>query len=672
MSKNLLDQETSPYLLQHKDNPVHWRPWGRAALEEAQETGKPILLSVGYAACHWCHVMAHESFEDPHTAGVMNQLFVNIKVDREERPDIDHIYMSALQALSQQGGWPLTMFLTPEGAPVWGGTYFPKEERYGQPAFTDVLESVAATFRQDPDRINHNHQALMEHLSKPPVSRETSEPLILETVMEKILSFMDNEHGGVRGAPKFPQAPLTGFLLRSYYRTGDQAALDEVIRALRHMSQGGIYDHLGGGLARYSVDSRWLAPHFEKMLSDNAQYIDLLTTLYLETGEALFRNRIEETVGFLISHMQSPDGAFYASFDADSDGREGAYYVWQKSEIEELLGAEEAALFCTHYDVSENGNWEETNILNRLNDLHLTDAETETRLLKSRAVLLEHRAKRNPPGRDDKHLADWNGLAISALAHAGIALAQPSWIEAAEKAFDYFADYAAADGRPPHSVCQNIPVHPALSTDLALMIQAALALSRATAIPVYLETAETWTGLINQHYWDEESGSFYLSAADADDIILRSRSIGDAAVPSTEGIQTANLIRLWLLTGQTKYRDQTDTLLKLAVPAAEANLFSATSLLSALDFRLRPIQLVILRQSADRDADLIRTAHKLPQPNLVYFEAESTSGLAAEHPASGKTMIDDQPTAYVCIGQSCSLPITDANQLAKQVNTSIA
>ena len=371
MTGNLLHLEASPYLLQHKDNPVHWRPWGPAALAEAAAANKPILLSVGYAACHWCHVMAHESFEDPATAAVMNDLFVNIKVDREERPDIDQIYMAALHATGEQGGWPLTMFLTPDGRPIWGGTYFPPTARYGRPGFVDLLREVSRLYRDEPDVIANNAGAIMAHLAKP----SATDPVVLDRTLldhasARLLQFMDPVHGGTNGAPKFPQASLLKFLWRATFRTGDVRYRDIVLLTLRQISAGGIYDHIGGGFSRYSVDDHWLVPHFEKMLYDNAQLMELLTHAWLATGDTLFKSRIEETVAWLTREMLLSGGAFAASLDADSDGHEGRFYVWTRDEVIAVLGEGEGAFFCDAYDIETPGNWEGVAIPNRLRAAH--------------------------------------------------------------------------------------------------------------------------------------------------------------------------------------------------------------------------------------------------------------------------------------------------------------
>ncbi len=435
---NRLGEETSPYLLQHKDNPVHWRAWGEAALAEARATGKPILLSVGYAACHWCHVMAHESFEDAATAEVMNELFVNIKVDREERPDVDAIYMGALHELGEQGGWPLTMFLTSDAEPFWGGTYFPKEQRYGRPGFVSVLNEVARIYRDEPDKVRTNADVLKDRL-KPGHRVSASDPpseVMLADLGRRMVQAIDPVNGGIRGAPKFPQPQFLSFLWRSGIRYGLANPLEAVNLTLTHIAQGGIYDHLGGGFSRYSVDERWLVPHFEKMLYDNAQLIELMTEAWRESKSKLFAQRVAETVDWLLREMRS-EGAFAASLDADSEGEEGKFYVWSLAEIQKLLGETDAKLLAEIYGVTEEGNFEGHNILNRLGSIEFRDEETENRLAELRKTLFERRKGRIRPGFDDKVLADWNGLMIAALANAAEVFDQPEWLAAAEAAFAF-------------------------------------------------------------------------------------------------------------------------------------------------------------------------------------------------------------------------------------------
>ena len=421
---NELGAETSPYLLQHKDNPVHWRPWGDAALAEAQASGKPVLLSVGYAACHWCHVMAHESFENPAIAHLMNELFVNIKVDREERPDIDAVYMAALGLMGQQGGWPLTMFLTPQGEPFWGGTYFPPEPRFGRPAFPDLLRRIAKVFHTDIDTVRDNAATILQSLDELAAANAQAAPIqinhkILDRAAELMSQQLDAVHGGVGQAPKFPQTYAMELMLRADLRQDTNLQLNpgEVNRNLKTavdttltaMCQGGIYDHLGGGFARYSTDERWLVPHFEKMLYDNALLIDILTLAWQSSGTALYAQRVEETLIWVLNEMVVPDGGFAATLDADSEGEEGRYYVWDDAEIAAVLG-NDAAAFMAAYDVAQHGNWEGKVILNRTANPKLGANKAEETLRHCRKLLLQRRSQRMRPGWDDKVLADWNGL----------------------------------------------------------------------------------------------------------------------------------------------------------------------------------------------------------------------------------------------------------------------
>ncbi|HEY9520289.1 MAG TPA: thioredoxin domain-containing protein, partial [Methyloceanibacter sp.] len=440
---NRLGRETSPYLLQHQGNPVHWWAWGPGALAEAKRTGKPILLSVGYAACHWCHVMAHESFEDEETARVMNDLFVNIKVDREERPDVDAIYMAALHELGEQGGWPLTMFLTSDAEPFWGGTYFPKDARYGRPAFTQVLKEIARVYRDEQGKVRQNADALKDRLAPKFDGGADAGPdaipgdAVLKDLGRRLLQLVDPTNGGIRGAPKFPQTQFFNFLWRAGLRYGLPNPLEAVELTLAHIAQGGIYDHLGGSFARYSVDERWLVPHFEKMLYDNALLLELMTEVWRETKSPLLAARVSETVDWLLREMVTEEDGFASSLDADSEGEEGKFYVWSLSEIEEVLGPEDARLFAEIYDVTPEGNFEGHNILNKINSLELRDDATEARLTLMREKLLARRASRVRPGFDDKVLADWNGLMIAALTKAAEAFDRPDWLAAAERAFAF-------------------------------------------------------------------------------------------------------------------------------------------------------------------------------------------------------------------------------------------
>src|ERR1700758_743698 len=507
--QNRLAHETSPYLLQHKDTPVDWWPWGPEALAEAKHNDKPILLSVGYAACHWCHVMAHESFEDAATADVMNELFVNIKVDREERRAIVQIYMGALHLLGVPGGCPLTIFLTPDGEPIWGGTYFPNTARYGKPAFVEVLREIARLFREEPAKIDRNRAALMERLAAAarPAGTTTIGRAELDNAARQLGGLIDPVNGGTRGAPKFPQAALFECLWRAGLRTGEARYFAAVEITLDHICEGGIYDHLGGGFARYSVDERWLVPHFEKMLYDNAQLLELLAIAYRRTGKPLYRQRARETVEWLKREMTNGEGAFAASLDADSEGEEGKFYVWSYDEVIRQLGVEDGEFFARHYDVTPAGNFEGHTILNRLRPQPRSD-DDEARLAGLRTKLLHARAARVRPGLDDKVLADWNGLMIAALAHAGSMLDEPRWVDLASRAFDLVAQSMTRGDRLGHSWRQGKLKFPGLASDYAAMIRAALALYEATSQRSFLDHALQWQQALDRDYANAELGTY--------------------------------------------------------------------------------------------------------------------------------------------------------------------
>jgi uncharacterized protein len=662
--ENRLAQESSPYLLQHKFNPVDWWPWGPQALAEAKHGNKPILLSVGYAACHWCHVMAHESFEDESIASVMNELFVNIKVDREERPDIDQIYMSALHMLGEQGGWPLTMFLTPAGEPFWGGTYFPRTARYGRPAFVDVLREVARLFREEPSRIEHNRQALMERLTERarPQGRVVIARADLDTLAQRIAAVIDPVHGGLKGAPKFPQAAIFELLWRAGQRTGDARYFGLVELTLERICNGGIYDHLGGGFSRYSVDERWLVPHFEKMLYDNAQLLELLALAFARSQRSLFRERARETVEWLAREMTTADGAFCASLDADSEGEEGKFYVWSLAEIEQALGPQDAAFFASHYDVTHEGNFEGHNILNRLKDLQPREPGAEARLAELRSKLLAARETRVRPGLDDKILADWNGLMIAALVNAGILFDEPSWIDRAARAFAFIAGTMTRGDRLGHSWRDGKLTFPGLASDFAAMIRAALALYEATADRNYLDRALAWQRAFDRHYGDPDG--YFLTADDTEGLVVRPSPTHDEATPNANALAAQNLVRLAVLAGDDSWPAAADRLFDGVLPRAFANLVAHAALLNALDLRLRAAEIVVTGEGADQ---LFAAALKLPFLDRTVLRAPSVDTLTASHPARAKLAAHEGPAAFVCVGERCSLPVADPEKLRDAV-----
>jgi hypothetical protein len=660
---NRLAGATSPYLLQHAHNPVAWWQWGPEALDTAKREGKPILLSVGYAACHWCHVMAHESFEHQPTADVMNELFVNIKVDREERPDIDHIYMNALHLLGEQGGWPLTMFLTPKAEPVWGGTYFPKESKFGRPAFVDVLREVSRMFKDEPAKIEQNRAALLARLANKarPQGKVTIGLKELDAASTQVGNMFDQVHGGLRGAPKFPQPAILEMLWRAGLRSGDKRFFETVEHSLERMSEGGIYDHLGGGFSRYSVDEHWLVPHFEKMLYDNAQLLELLALAWQRSGTLLFAQRARETVAWLKREMTTKEGAFAASLDADSEGEEGKFYVWSHHDVLKALGSEDGEYFARHYDVTPGGNFEGHTILNRLASVPRT-SEDETRLALLRQKLLAVRAARIRPGLDDKMLADWNGLMIAALVNAGVILDEPEWIVMARRAFDFIARDMTKDERLGHSFRAGKLLLPGLASDYAAMIRAALALYEAGGARTLLDQAVAWQRALDAHYADGDTGSYYLSADDAGDLLLRPHSTSDDATPNPNSVAAANLVRLAALTGEAQWRDKADRLIEGILAAAANNLFGHVALLNALDLRLRGAEIVV----TGGGEPLAQAALKLPFLDRTVLRADAAT-LPPTHPAQEKLKATSGPAAFICVGETCSLPATTPDQIAQAV-----
>jgi hypothetical protein len=661
--RNRLAEATSPYLLQHSGNPVHWQPWDEAALAEARAQDKPVLLSIGYAACHWCHVMAHESFENPAIAALMNEHFVNIKVDREERPDLDQLYQHALALLGQHGGWPLTMFLTPAGEPFWGGTYFPPESRYGRPGFPEVLETVARIWRDDRDRVKSNTTALGDALARlaTPARPEALSPAFVTETAQRLIQAFDTIHGGFAGAPKFPQAPVLHLLWRQAMATGDAGIRQAVLHTLVNISQGGIYDHLGGGFARYSVDALWLVPHFEKMLYDNAQLVALLSDAAADTGNPLFAARVAETVGWLVREMLVED-AFASSLDADSEGEEGKFYVWDAAEIDRLLGPD-ARAFRLAYGVTDAGNWEGRTILNRLHQAGLGPAAEEAALRASADVLLAARERRVRPGRDDKVLADWNGLMIAALARASAVFGRPAWLERAGAAFACVCRNMTSGDRLAHSWRAGRRLELAFLDDYAQMAAAALALFQHTTRPDYLQRAVAWIARLEADYLDPAGGYFQV-AADASDLLVRPKNAQDGPTPAANGTLVEVLARLYALTGEDKYRARAEQLLEVFSGEARRNPAVHAALLSGYGLLADPVQVVLMGAADDPAlAELRRSALGASAPDLTVLTVPPGADLAEGHPAAGKALIDARATAYVCVGRVCLPPVTAPDQL---------
>lgn len=659
---NILSGEASPYLLQHAGNPVHWRPWSASVFAEARERDRPILLSVGYAACHWCHVMAHESFENDDIADLMNQNFVNVKVDREERPDIDQTYMNALHAMGEQGGWPLTMFLDPQGLPFWGGTYFPPEPRFGRPGFPQILQAIDKAWREDRDTILKNGAALRRYLSQmsaPPQIDGMPASKSFDEYASALLELRDFDHGGIRGAPKFPNAPMMEVWFRAALRAGTRADdfRNAFIHAVTAMSQGGIYDHVGGGMSRYSVDEIWLVPHFEKMLYDNAHLIrHLVWAIQLDPLE-LFCSRIEETIAWLVREMRTSDGAFASSLDADSQGVEGKYYVWTPAEIEEVLG-KRAPAFSAAYDITDTGNFDGVNIPNRLKASE-PESREEANLAKDRTLLLSARSMRIPPARDDKVLTDWNAYMIRALAQAGFTLARPKWIGLADKAFRFLACSVEKDGGLAHSWRNGVAVRPALATDIAAMINAAISLTEIS-LTDYLSHVERWLSILDADYGDNHGG-YYLTSRHADPLPARPRCDSDEANPSGASQLIEAMVRAAAHLNEPKYLDRAFRLAANLHAASRDRRLGMAGLFNAVDCLYRHRHVKIFAADPVETEPFIAVLRKIADPNLTFSVEEFNK------PANflGTRITPPRgPSAVICARQSCSAPISDPDQFA--------
>jgi uncharacterized protein YyaL (SSP411 family) len=677
---NRLADETSPYLLQHRDNPVDWYPWGPEAMERARAEDRPILLSVGYSACHWCHVMAHESFEDEATARLMNELYVNVKVDREERPDVDSVYMTAVQQMTQHGGWPMTVFLTPDGAPFYGGTYFPPEPRHGMPAFQQVLAAVAEAYHERRGDVEKSAAELRDVLQQGSLARPTPgklEPGVLDRAYRGLASRFDPRHGGFGGAPKFPQPMLLDFMLRQWKRADDPQALRMVEQTLRRMAAGGMYDHLGGGFHRYSVDARWLVPHFEKMLYDNA----LLSRAYLHgwmaTGHEPYRRVVEQTLGYVLREMTSPEGAFYSAQDADSEGEEGRFYVWSADEVDALLGPEEGALFRGYYDVTEEGNFEGSNILHAERPIAQAAREagvTEERLHdvveRGRDVLYSARSKRVWPGRDDKVLTAWNAMMVHSLAEAGRATGRTEWISAAARCADFLLAELRPAGRLLRTWKDGRAKIDAFLEDHALLADALLALYEATFEPRRLDEARALADAMLERFWNEEEGAFYDTAADAEKLVVRPRDLFDNATPSGNSVAVGVLLKLGRILGEPRYAQVGRRVLESLVEVSGRVPMGFGHLLCAMDFELatpREVAFIGTPGEAETDA-LTRVAARAYLPNTVVVLGRGGGG---EEPAipllEGRGRVDGRPAAYVCERYACRRPVTEPAELAAEL-----
>ncbi|MEO1202244.1 MAG: thioredoxin domain-containing protein [Pseudomonadota bacterium] len=677
---NRLSEETSPYLLQHADNPVDWYAWGDAAFEQARRENKPVLLSIGYSACHWCHVMAHESFEDDETAGVMNRRFVNVKVDREERPDIDKIYQVAHQLIAQRpGGWPLTMFLDPEDQrPFFGGTYFPKDARYGMPAFTELLESVATYFDERRDEVREQGDRIagvFAKLDPEPADGDLAlDGVPLAKAREQLASSFDRDYGGFGSSPKFPHPTSVDRLLRHWRASAhdDEPAVDALFMAtmtLKRMADGGIYDHVGGGFCRYSVDRYWQIPHFEKMLYDNGPLLALYAQAFIATGEQQFADVARETAEWMISDMQSENGAFYSTRDADSEGEEGKYYVWTPEQARALLDEDEYVALAARYGLDEDANFEghwHLTIRKPLEDLGadlgLTTEATAERLNRARSKLKSARDSRIEPGRDEKQLTAWNALAIRGLSIAGRALGREDFVDAAERAIAFLRQNLYSDGRLLAVYKDGRARFPAYLDDYAFLLDALTEFLQSRWSTGTLDFARELADRLLEHFEDADSGGFWFTADDHEALVNRPKPLADEAVPSGNGIAAFALQRLGLLLAEMHYVDAAERTLRAGWRAMSEYPHGHVSLLTALEEYLDHPEIIIIR--GDDEARRWRdSAAKLYAPRRLVFaidlgEQDLPGALAERRPVDGETV------AYRCVGTHCGLPVTSWEALA--------
>lgn len=691
---NRLATETSPYLLQHAHNPVAWYPWGDEALGRAKAENKPIFLSIGYSACHWCHVMERESFEDPQTAKILNEHFIAIKVDREERPDLDEIYMTAVQMMTGQGGWPLSVFLTPDLKPFFGGTYFPPEDRFGMPSFRKVLTAVSQAWHDRRDEAAQNAEQVARALSASVAAAEADsgkpDESLIAGAVARLRQEFDPVWGGFAGAPKFPPSAAIALLLRQWRDTGQSAPLEMATVTLDRMAFGGMHDQIGGGFHRYSVDAQWLVPHFEKMLYDNA----ILAKVYLEawqaTGNRRYRRVAEGIFEYVLRDMIDRRGGFHSAEDADSEGEEGKFYVWTRGEIMAALGEEDGSLFCDYYGVSEAGNFEGKNILHVAHEpaaiarrWNLTEPQLEARLAPLRRNLLAVRSRRVRPSKDDKVLAAWNGMMISALAHGYQVLREPRYREAAERAADFVLGEMVRDGRLLRTYRKSGPDGdqgtsklPAYLDDYAEVASALVDLYEATFDLRWLEAADRLAAKMVADFWDPDKSGFFYTSADHRDLLVRMKPSYDGAVPSGNSVAALLLLRLSRLLDEKKYGQKAEAILASMRRQIDLQPRAHLDLISAADFYLRPEgEIAIAGERSRPDTDrLLEVIHGkfLPNKVVALIEPGTPAAEAVEKRIpllAGKKMVGGKATAYVCEHFACKQPVHDPAALEKMLDS---
>ncbi|HST50900.1 MAG TPA: thioredoxin domain-containing protein [Pyrinomonadaceae bacterium] len=681
---NRLINESSPYLLQHAHNPVDWHAWGEEALQKSKREDKPVLLSIGYSACHWCHVMERESFENEETARLMNENFVNIKVDREERPDLDQIYMNAVQMMTRQGGWPLTVFLTPDLVPFYGGTYFPPEDRYQMPGFPRILAAIAETYRTRPDEVKQSAWEILSELRRMSVAQESGEQVntaLLDAAFRALARAYDSVNGGFGGAPKFPSSMNLDFLLRAFKRTGDRRALEMVTHTCTKMARGGMYDQLGGGFHRYSTDARWLVPHFEKMLYDNALLARLYLHVYQLTGEDFYRRVVVETLDYVAREMRDESGSFYSTQDADSEGVEGKFFVWDKTEVEALLGADDARLFCAYFGVTGRGNFEEKNILNVerpaeevARESGVTVETLTAAVERGRRILFAEREKRIKPARDEKIIAAWNGLMIESFAEAAAVLERDDYREMAEGGARFVLDKMTEGGLLLHFFKDGRAKHAGFLDDYSYVVSSFITLFETTGKLGWLEEANKLAGKMSDEFWDGEGGGFFYNGRSGEELIVRGKDYFDNATPSGNSVAAESLLRLSTLTGNEDYRRKAVNVLRLVRDAAERYPSAFGYALGAMDFQLSTPKEVVIVAGADSAGAraLEREVWSRYLPNKVVALSKGDDGRACELVPllRERNAVGGRATAFVCENYACRLPVNTPREFASQLEES--
>jgi uncharacterized protein len=653
---NRLINETSPYLLQHANNPVDWYAWGLEAIERANKEDKLILLSIGYSACHWCHVMEHESFENPSIAEIMNRHYVSVKVDREERPDLDQIYMTAVQMMTGSGGWPMTVFLLPTGEPIFGGTYFPPDDRYGRPGFRRVLEAIAEAYRTRRGEILENAKGFREQLERQTFrknERESIDASILETAYRAMGSRFDPREGGFGGAPKFPPSMSIDFLLRYHHRTGDAQALHMSTLTLDKMAHGGMYDQVGGGFHRYSTDDHWLVPHFEKMLYDNALLARVYVDAFRATGDTLYKRIAEETLDFVVREMRDPSGAFYSTQDADSEGVEGKFYVWSLEEFRQVVGDGDANALESYFDVTSHGNWEETNIL------HVTRGNPPAGIEAAKKKLYAEREKRVKPGRDEKVLTDWNGLMLRAFAEAAAYLGRDDYRVVAEANATFILNTLWDGNRLLHSYKDGRARFNGYLDDYANLVDGLFSLYELTFEYKWIEAAVKIADRMIELFWDGEHGGFYFTGTDHESLLTRTKDFFDNATPSGNSVAADVLLRMAAVLDRQDYRQKAEDVFLTTASFLKQYAAGFGRMLSGIDFYVGPSKEVALVGAPEPFLSIVRKRYL---PRVVVAAGDERVALLSNRP-----MVQGQPTAYICENFTCKQPVTNAKEFEQQI-----